>query len=456
VSSDNLLPVTERALLHRIATEQSAKRVPSMAAAVIRDGRMLWSGGRGRVDGETPTADTQYRIGSITKTFVAVMVMRLRDEGKVDLNATYETYVPGTTLGELTVAQLLSHASGITAESPGSWWERSPGSSWTDLAASVRAQEHKHRPGRRFHYSNLGYGALGELVARLRGTDWIDAVRTEILRPLEMSRTTPMPEKPHAEGWAVHPWADVVLPEPAHDAGAMAPAGQLWSTLNDLSRWTRFVAGDTGSVLHPDTVAEMREPVVIEDGDHWLGGYGLGFQLARNRGRRLAGHTGSMPGFLATVWAHPEEATGAVVFANTTAGAEVPSVAADLVDILATSEPRLPAEWSPSSEADPNLVALTGTWYWGPAPRMLRLLPGGWLSLTPAAAGGRASRFRPERDGTWTGLDGYYAGETLRIVRRNDGEISHLDLATFVFTRTPYDPEAEIPGGVDPKGWQPA
>ena len=449
-----VLPTTERALLQRVATEQSARRAPSLAAAVVRDGKIVWSGARGRVGADQPTADTQYRIGSITKTFVAVLVMRLRDEGKVDLNAPLEQYVPGTAFGKVTVAQLLSHASGITAESPGQWWERTPGTSWQELSDRVGVDELKHRAGRRFHYSNLGYGALGELVARPRGMSWLDAVRAEILQPLDLTRTTPMPEKPHAEGWAVHPWADVLLPEPAHDAVSMAPAGQLWSTLTDLSRWARFIGGDTGGVLHPDTVAEMREPIVVEDGEQWVGGYGLGLQLARNRGRKLAGHTGSMPGFVATVWVHAEGGTAAIAMSNTTAGPEIPTVVADLIDIVGTMEPRIVPEWIPQP-VDPELLALTGTWYWGPAPRILRLLPGGWLNLTPVAAGGRASRFRPQGEGTWIGLDGYYAGETLRVVRRADGTVSHLDLATFVFTRTPYDPGADVPGGVDPSGWQP-
>jgi CubicO group peptidase (beta-lactamase class C family) len=450
-----LLPTTERALLQRVATEQSSKRVPSLVAAVVRDGRMVWSGGRGRVDGDTPGADTQYRIGSITKTFVAALVMRLRDEGRVELNAPYGNYVPGTPFGDVTVAQLLAHSGGLTAESPGSWWERSPGVDWTELAARITPEELKHRPGRRFHYSNLGYGALGELVSRLRGTSWLDALRTEILQPLGMTRTTPMPEKPHAEGFAVHPWADVLLPEPAHDAVAMGPAGQLWSTLTDLSRWARFVGGDTGDVLNPDTVAEMREPAVVDDAEQWTGGYGLGLQLSRNRNRKLAGHTGSMPGFLATVWTHAESGTAAIAMANTTTGVDIPTICLDLIDIVSTLEPALPAEWTPLGEdVDPDLLALTGTWYWGPGARSLRLMRDGWISLAPVAGGGRASRFRPTGRETWIGLDGYYAGETLRVVRRADGSVSHLDLATFVFTREPYDPAAEIPGGVDPNGWQ--
>ena len=67
---------------------------------------------------------------------------------------------------------------------------------------------------------------------------------------------------------------------------------------------------------------------------------------------------------------------------------------------------------------------------------------------------GRASRFRPVAEDEWIGLDGYYSGETLRIHRATNGTPHHLDLATFIFTRTPYDPTAPIPGDVDPEGWR--
>jgi hypothetical protein len=80
---------------------------------------------------------------------------------------------------------------------------------------------------------------------------------------------------------------------------------------------------------------------------------------------------------------------------------------------------------------------------------VLRAQADGLLHLGPMPGrAGRASRFAPRADGTWTGLDGYYAGETLRIAP------DHLDLATFVFTRTPYDADAPVPGGVDERGWR--
>nr|WP_055501755.1 serine hydrolase domain-containing protein [Nonomuraea pusilla] len=435
---------TARALLRRLAVEQAENRVPSVTAAIVRDGRLAWFGGRGRVDGAPPTAATQYRLGSITKSIVATVVMRLRDEGALRLADTLDAHLPGTPFGHVTVAQLLSHTSGMTAEPPTDWWERTPGLKTGELLDRVGPGELKHRPGRRFHYSNLGYGLLGELVARLRGRPWLEAVEEEVLRPLGMNATTARPRPPHATGYAVHPWADVVLPEPEHDAVAMGPAGQLWSTPHDLARWAAFLAGDTGDVLCRDTLEEMREPAGVADGDSWTSGYGLGLQLAREGGRRLSGHTGSMPGFLATVWADPAERLGVLFMANTTSGMSG-GLLTDLLDILDEHEPRLPEEWEPVA-ADPGLLALTGLWYWGPKAYALRVLPGRCLSLTPVVGGGRASRFVPQDDGTWLGLDGYYAGETLRAAD------DHLDLNTFIFTRTPYDPAAPVPGGVT--GWK--
>ncbi|MFF3442383.1 serine hydrolase domain-containing protein [Streptosporangium sp. NPDC002721] len=447
-----VLESTARALLRRIAVEQAQGRLPSLTAAVVRDGELAWFGARGRVEGIAPTPVTQYRIGSITKSLVAAVVMRLRDEGKVDLLDPVGKHVPGLQAGDVTVAQLLSHTSGLSAESPGQWWERTPGVPVAELVAGLGPEAAKHRPGRRYHYSNVGFALLGELVARHRGVSWAQAVHEEILLPLGMHDTTTRPRAPHATGYAVHPWADVLLPEPEHDAVSMAPAGQLWSTPADLARWAAFVAGDTGDVLAPDTVAEMREPATVDDGDAWTGGYGLGLQLARANGRRLAGHTGSMPGFLATVWADPSDKVGVLFTANSTAGVSR-NLLTDLLAILDQHEPRLPAEWEPVADTA-GLLELAGPWYWGPSAYALRLLPEGGVSLTPVGGAGRASRFTAQADGTWLGLDGYYAGETLRVVRRPDGSLSHLDLNTFVFTRTPYDPEAEVPGGVDEGGWR--
>lgn len=144
----------------------------------------------------------------------------------------------------------------------------------------------------------------------------------------------------------------------------------------------------------------------------------------------------------------------AVVLANCTSGLAATTVAVDLVAIVAEAEPRFPEPWRPFREADPVALDLCGPWYWGTSAQVVRLTADGILELAPVGATGRTARFRAESDGSWTGLNGYYAGETLRAVRGADGSVSHLDLGSFVFTREPYDAQAPVPGGVDPRGWR--
>ena len=443
-----LLRVTQHALLHRIATAQVDGRAPSLVGAVVRDGAPVWTGGWGAI-GDSPD-DTQYRTGSISKTFVAVQVMRLRDEGRLDLADPLDKYLPGTPVGDVRIAELLGHTAGLASESAGLWWERVPGA--PALSDALGADPLRHPAGRRFHYSNPGFGVLGALVAQLRGVPWADALRQDILEPLGMTRTTLMPQQPHASGWAVHPWADVLLPEPAEDAGPMAPAGQLWSTVIDLCRFVRFLAEGDPAVLRVETLEEMRAPA--SGSADRTQGYGLGMQLLYDGDRTLVGHTGSMPGFLAAVWLSVDERLGGITLTNTTAGTQIGSLAAELIDIVALHEPPLPPPWQPLQSFDDELLALTGTWYCGPTGYNLYLLADRYLRLDPLRGSGRASRFRPEPDGAWTGLEGYYAGERLRIGRDAGGRVTHVDIGTFVFTRTPYDPVAPVPGGVDPDGWR--
>ncbi|MET8943195.1 serine hydrolase domain-containing protein [Streptomyces sp. NPDC004542] len=455
-SEEELLPGTRRALLHRIAVAQAEGRAPSLAATVVRGGRAVWHGARTCVDGHGPDENVQYRIGSITKTFTAVLVLRLRDEGVLDLGDPLEKHLPGTGAGEATIAALLAHTGGLAAESPGPWWERTPGSLRPELSDVLGEQPLLHPVGRRFHYSNPGYTLLGALVEEVRGAAWEEVLRREVLEPLGLSRTTGRPQAPHAGGWAVHPWADALLPEPVEDLGRMAPAGQLWSTTGDLARFAAFLAKGDDRVLGAESVREMRTPAAPAEAADVMDGatYGLGLQVQRRDGRLLVGHSGSLPGFLANLTFSVADDVAAVVLANCTSGPVLSGVGADLVRIVAEAEPRIPEPWRPLSEVDRSVLELAGQWYWGTHAFALRVTADGLVSLGPLSGNGRSSRFRANGDGTWTGLEGYYAGELLRPVRRPGGVLSHLDLGSFVFTRQPYEEEAPVPGGVDTEGWR--
>lgn len=443
-----LLPETERALLHRLATAQHDGRAPSIAGAVVRGSKQVWSHAIGA------TTDTQFRIGSLSKTFVAVLVMRLRDEGLLGLDDVLEDHLTDAPIGGVTIGQLLSHTAGLASETPPPWWERTPGAVRPELADIVDPGL-KHPPGHRFHYSNPGFGLLGAVVEKLRGRPWPEALQDEVLDPLEMPRTSFLPQPPHAQGLAVHPWADVVQSEVVQETGRMAPAGQLWSTVEDLCHFANLLASGADGVLSADTVAEMRVPRSAPDTDSWESSYGLGLQILRTPDRVLAGHTGSMPGFLCALWVSVEDDAGAAVLANTTSGVAVGGLTADLVGILADREPRIPQPWRPMAELDESLLELVGTWYWGPTGYALTLEAGGYFELGALSGkGSRNARFRPAEDGTWIGLNGYFAAETLRPVRDAEGRVTHLDIGSFVFTREPYDPDAPIPGGLDPDGWR--
>ena len=461
----SLLPATTALLRHRLAREQADGRAASIVAGVVRGTQLEWSdriGGTGLVGADAPADDLQYRIGSISKTFTAAQVMQLRDAGRLALDDTVEAHLPGTVVGDRTIASLLSHTGGLAAETTPPWWERTDGTA-RSLADVLGADPLVHRQDEVYHYSNTGYGVLGELVAAVTGRPWREALQRDLLDPLGLRRTTLRPEAPHARGLAVHPWADLVTPEPEHDAGVLAPAGQLWSTVADLAVWAAVLAGDHPEVLSAQAAEQMRGLAVVgDDAGGWTGGHGLGLQLlmdgagsrAGGAPRRLSGHTGSMPGFVATLWISPEDRLAAVALANVTSGPAIARLVADLVDLVAVAEPRLPTAWAPASDADPRLLAVVGPWYWGPAALALRVGAGRDLALVSLAGRGRESRFVAAGDDAWTGRDGYYRGETLRVLRDGDGHPTHLDLGSFVFTRTPYDPAAPVPGGgVGPEGW---
>lgn len=444
---------TSQALAHRLAAEQADRRLPSIAAGLVRDRELIWSDASGTLDGHAggpvPDADTQYRLGSITKTFVAVELMRLRDEGHLDLGDPIGTHLPELSIGQVTIAQLLTHTAGLQSETDGPWWERTPGEPWHELTAA--GPQLRFTPGTKFHYSNVGYAVLGELIGRIRGRSWHESVRTGILEPLGMTRTSTRPEAPAAPGLAVHPFADLVRPEPEHDAGALAPAGQLWSTVTDLARWATFLGGDTHGVLEPRTLSEMVRPVAINDvpENPWTAAYGLGWQVWNVDGRRYAGHGGSMPGFLAVLRVDVITGDGVVLLTNATSG--LGTGVTDLLNLLVEHEPKRPAPWTVSAWHTSTLD-LTGEWFWGTTTFHLTLDQDDVLRLgTPGD--GRGARFARAEDG-WIGLEGYYAGEKLTVRRTDDGRPLRLDLASFVFTRTPYASDAEVPGDVDTDGWR--
>jgi CubicO group peptidase (beta-lactamase class C family) len=404
-------------------------------AGVLDEGRLVWCGGGGAGPGDAP--DVQYRIGSITKTFVAVAVLRCRDAGLLDLDDPLGEHVPESGYAGATLRSLLAHASGMQSEPVGSWWERSPGTDVASLLAANDGSGAVAGAGEFFHYSNLGYALLGETVARVKGAPWWEVVRSEVLAPLGMDRTTYHPAAPHAQGYSVDHFTGTLTEEPHQDTGAMAPAGQAWSTVPDLARWAGFLAAGHPDVLDRSSLRDAARPVAPADD------YGLGLRLLVSGSGTLVGHTGSMPGFLASCFVDPDTGAGAVLLANATTGLETDRAPSRL---LGSDDPGEVEAWVPSAQVPDIVRELVGLWFWGNTAFELR-----WhnqrLELWALAPRERQEVFALSGERI-VGVEGYHRGETLHVVRRPDGAVGHLECATFVYTRVPYDPDAPIPGGV--------
>ncbi|MGH3736961.1 MAG: serine hydrolase domain-containing protein [Micromonosporaceae bacterium] len=419
-----------------VATAQTDGRTPALIVGVVRDGALAHVAAAGAPE---PGADTQFRIGSITKTLTATLVMRLRDAGRLTLDDPLETHLPGTPVGAVTVRQLLGHASGMQREPDGPWWERAPGVPLETLLAGLRPDSLIHPRYRTHHYSNLGYGLLGALAARLGGAPWFELVRDQLLAPLGMARTTYQCQEPYARGYVAHPWHGTLREEPRHDSGAMAPAGQLWSTVADLARWAGFLADPPAEVLDPATLEEMVVPVSISNVESWSGGYGLGLQLIRRGDRVLVGHGGSMPGYQAFLAVHRGTGTAALAYANAyNMKASILELCGEVIEEVLDREPATTEAWQPGRTPPPEIAELCGRWWFmGTEVQAGYRADAGELVIHPVERPAMEWRFTPEGTDLWRCHSGVNDGELLTVRREANGAVALLDIATFEFTRDP-------------------
>jgi CubicO group peptidase (beta-lactamase class C family) len=389
-----------RDLEARVRDAQHHWHSPAVSAGIVRNG-------------------TQYMIGSITKTFTAVLIMALRDAGRLSLDDRLGTYLPQTRHGAITIRQMLAHASGLQREPVGRIWENLEAPDQERLLRELEDAEQVLPVHFAFHYSNLAYALLGQIVEQLEARPWSDAVTERILVPLEMRNTAVVPDEAgRALGYQVHPHTGVAMLEPRFDLKAAACLGGLWSTVADLGRYAAFVAEPFGEVLSPDSVDEMCRPVVMTDLQTWARAYGLGYDLQRTGERVLAGHGGAMPGFLAGLRVRREDQVGAVVFANSTAGAETVALAGQLVNAVLDAEPSLAPVWTPS-HPQPDFDGIVGSW---------------WMASGLPIADSRFAKVDGDR---FRAVAGRERGELLEISRGPGGDVERMHLATYALTRSP-------------------
>ncbi|HEY1425672.1 MAG TPA: serine hydrolase domain-containing protein [Caulobacteraceae bacterium] len=329
--------------INRIANDWIASGRSVGAAIVIAQGqRIVYASGVGvqRLPNGAPvSAETPFRIGSVTKQFTAAAILRLAQEGRLSLSDRLSKYFPTfPDADNVTLYELLTHTSGIHNYTDA--LNSNPLAGFTFMRAHTTAQwvDHIARqrplydfpPGTAWHYSNSGYFLLAAIVEKVSGEPLGVYLRDQFFAPLGMNETAIDDGSDTASGRAVGyahaPWSDrwFVRPLPISLTNA-GGAGALRSSAIDLAKWMQALMG--GRVVDARSLQEMTTPARLSDGrlasanrfkpepTDW-GDYGFGIRIGALGSHRRIGHEGDIPGFQAALSTYPDDRITVAVVAT--------------------------------------------------------------------------------------------------------------------------------------------
>lgn len=297
-----------------------------------------------------------FEIGSISKSFVGVMVLQLRQEGKVDLHEPILHYLPWlamqTDYGEVTIHHLLTHSSGMPGDAP-----------VFPVAPGTRPQQ-AFKPGARFHYSNWAYDVLGNLIEKIDGRSWEAALTQRILAPLGMTATTPLITS-SMRSRLVQSYVPLHDDRPYPRHGALTVAGSLTvttaagciaSTPGDMARYMRMLlnrgAGPSSRILSEESFKLFSTPFIQADEFGPGAGYGYGVAVDRLDGHTRLHHTGGMASFMSAMQLDLDAGFGAFASINAQLGYRPSPVAQyALRSLRARQEKKSPPAPPPPDEA---------------------------------------------------------------------------------------------------------
>lgn len=310
--------------------------------AILRKGKVLFSKSYGysNVAAKKPNGPaTQFRIGSVTKTFTAALIMRLQERGKLSLEDKISKYLPDYRFGDsITVRNLLNHTSGIRSFTSIDQFqqEKMKMSGIKEVIGTFFNMPLLFSPGSNFQYSNSNYLLLGYIAEKLSQKSISDLLRDEITGPLGMKATGFDSDQRKSTYKAIGHEATIQSDHdisPANNIGLLSGAGAMYSTVEDLMRWERAIYGK--QVLSDSSKVQMFRP--------YLKNYGLGWEVSKHMGRLSYSHSGSIDGFKSNIQLFPESET-AIIFLSNYFNTPGPEICAAL-EAIAFNEPfQMPSE----------------------------------------------------------------------------------------------------------------
>ncbi len=311
-----------------IAAEVADKKLPALSFALVDDQKVVWARGFGfedRAKKRPATAETVYRVGSVSKLFTDVAIMQLVEAGKLDLDAPVVKYAPdfkpkyAEGQKPITLRMLMAHRSGLIRESPvGNYFDPTE-PTLGKTVASLNGIDIAYDPGSRTKYSNAAIALVGYTLQKTQDEKFEKYVQRTVLAPLGMMASAFEPtdavKKKLAEAtmWT-YPGRE--FPAPTFELGT-SPAGCMYSTVLDLAKFQSclFADGKLGEkqILKAETIAEMFKPQFAKDGTR---GFGLGFIVGDLDGKKRIGHGGAIYGFATEFAALPSEKLGVIVVSS--------------------------------------------------------------------------------------------------------------------------------------------
>ncbi len=305
--------------------EVKEKGLPAISIALIDDQKTVWAKGFGYQDPNKKvmaTADTVYRVGSVSKLFTDLAVMQLVERGVLDLDERITKYLPNfkpvDPFGKpITLRQLMAHRSGLVRESPEGHYFDPEERSLTRMVSSLNRTELLHEPGSKMQYSNAGISVVGAVLEETQKQPFARYLSKSLLAQLGMKHSSFEPEPglvkdlAKATMWTYH---GRDFPAPTFELGE-APAGSMYSTVLDLGKFVSVLLAQGkapgGIIIKPETLEKMWQVQFAKEGEKT--GFGLGFNISQFEGHRRVGHNGAIYGFATELAILPEDKIGVVV-----------------------------------------------------------------------------------------------------------------------------------------------
>jgi D-alanyl-D-alanine carboxypeptidase len=303
--------------------------LPGIAVGVVSDQELVWSKGYGFADIQSKrpmTPSTLFRMASHSKLFTATAIMQLREQGKVRLDDPVSKHLPWFTLkpagsddGEVTVEQLLTHASGLPREA-GDHWSTNDFPTTEEVKQLMAHRQAAFPPATRWKYSNLAYTIAGMVVEAASGQRWADYVQQHIYAPLGMTQSSVDKDVPGLTvgyGRRMPDGSRALIP--FIDARGMGSATGITSNVEDMARFVsaQFRKGKMGGrqILSTGSLREMHRVRSVEE--NWTSGTGIGFAVSRFRDRTYVGHGGGYLGNTTQTMIQLDDKVAVIVLTNT-------------------------------------------------------------------------------------------------------------------------------------------